>query len=783
MMLFRAISFIFFILFISPAFPQQISGDISGKISDIDTHVPLPGATVVITGSDPVKGSVSDVDGKFRIEKITPGRYDIKASYIGYEPCLLREVLVGSGKETVLNIFLKESVSRLGAIEITASQDKKEALNSMAVISARQINMEEARRFAGGFDDPAHLVSSFAGVADNMNSNGIVIRGNAPKGLQWRMEGIEIANPSHFANMTTFGGGGITALSAMMLARSDFYTSAFPAEYGNALSGVFDLHLRSGNPDRREYAFQAGLTGIDASAGGPYMKGKGATYLINYRYSLFALLEPIMPENAGLIRYQDLSFKTDFPASKAGVFSLWGIGSTDISGQNAVENADDWVYEYDRIDGVGKTYMGAAGLTHKVILGKKTYLSSSIAASGNGINIDNKILDSDLTAYPDQEIKNYTWKITFSSQVNHKFGPRHTNRTGFTIDRISYDQLIMKAPGIDQPMITIADGKGRSLLCQVFSESRIDLSEKFQVNAGINTQYFALSGHYSIEPRFGMKWMVAPSHTLSAGYGLHSRLEMLQVYLIERTHGDEISYPNKNLDFTKAQHFVAGYDYAINEYTHFKAEAYYQHLFNVPVITDSSWSMLNVEQDWFISDSLVNKGKGNNYGIDLTLERFLHNGLYYVVSTSLFRSLYTGGDGIERNSRYDKTLLFSIAAGKEWYVGRGHKNNVLGLNGKLSLFGGDRISPVNDAGSHMAKEVIYDETRAFENRKPDVYYLHMTLNYRMNRKSHASIWSLQLLNILGSPEFFGYKYNLKDDTIDKDQQTIIMPNISYRIEF
>lgn len=777
-----ATSILFIILFTSGLFSQEITQDIAGNITDVDTRIPLPGATIVITGSDPVKGAVTDVNGKFRLEEITPGRYDIRVSYIGYEPYLVREVLVGTGKEVVLNIALKESVSNLGEVEIKASQDKKEALNSMAVISSRQINMEEARRFAGGFDDPAHLVSSFPGVADNMNSNGIVIRGNAPKGLQWRMEGLEIANPSHFANMTTFGGGGVTALSSMMLGSSDFYTSAFPAEYGNALSGVFDLHLRPGNPDKREYAFQLGLTGIDASAEGPFIKGKGATYNINYRYSLFALLEPIMPENAGLIRYQDLSFKTEFPAKKAGVFSLWGIGSTDISGQEA-KDPDEWVYEYDRIEGVGKTYMGAIGLTHKVILGKKTYLNSSLAASGNGIDIENKVMDSEMTAYPDQEIRNYTWKITLSSNLNHKFGPRHTNRTGFGIDRIEYDQLIRQAPEDMQPLMTIAEGKGRSQLYQVYTESRFDLSEQFQVNAGLHAQYFALSGHYSVEPRLGMKWLVAPTHTLSAGYGLHSRLEMLQTYLIEEEKGDGISYPNKNLDFTKAHHLVIGYDKAINENLHFKAEAYYQHLYNVPVIPDSSWSMLNVEQDWFINDSLVNEGKGSNYGIDLTLERFLHNGFYYVVSASAFRSMYTGGDGVRRNSRYDKNLLFSVAAGKEWYVGKGNKNNVLGLNGKLSLFGGDRISPVDDAASQMAKYIIYDEKKAFEDRKPNVYYLHMTCNYRLNRKNHASVWSLQVLNILGSPEFFGYKYNMKEDTIDKDQQTIIMPNISYRIEF
>jgi len=242
---------------------------------------------------------------------------------LGFEPVVISEIAVGSGKEVVVNAGLKESQVELEEVVIKAKTDKKQAMNSMAIISSRQINMEEARRYAGAFDDPARLASSYAGVAaGNMNSNGIVVRGNAPKGVLWRLEGLEIANPSHFANLTTFGGGGISSLSAQMIDNSDFYTAAFPAEFGNALSGVFDLKMRSGNRDKREHAFQAGITGLDFSSEGPFKKGQPATYLFNYRYSMFGLIKPILPDNAGLITYQDVAFKTDFPTRNSGVFQF-----------------------------------------------------------------------------------------------------------------------------------------------------------------------------------------------------------------------------------------------------------------------------------------------------------------------------------------------------------------------------------------------------------------------------------------------------------------------------
>lgn len=464
---------------------QTITQTIKGKVTDAETQIPLPGATIVIIGSDPLIGTSANTEGIFRLENVSLGRYDISVSYTGYEPFVVSEIIVGSGKEVIINAGLKESVVSLGQVTVNANADKKEAVNSMAIISARQINMEEARRFAGGFDDPSHLVSSYAGVAENMNSNGIVIRGNAPKGLLWRMEGLEISNPSHFANMTSFGGGGLTALSSQMLGSSDFYTGAFPAEFGNALSGVFDLKLRSGNADKYEHAVQVGLIGIDVSSEGPFRKVNGSTYLFNYRYSIFALLAPILPEDAGRIKYQDLCFRMDFPTKKAGAFSLWGIGSTDISGTKVEEEPSEWKYTGDKEEGQSRPYMGALGLTHKIIAGKKSYLNTSLAISGEGLEMKFDMMDSAMVFHPDEKIRNYSWKYSISSYFNHKFSARHTNRTGFTMNLMNFDMLIQHAPVLSQELVSVVNDNGKSELIQGFSQSRFDLSEKLTFNAGV----------------------------------------------------------------------------------------------------------------------------------------------------------------------------------------------------------------------------------------------------------------------------------------------------------
>lgn len=770
--------------FHSSLFSQQLTQTVKGRVVDADTEIPLPGATVVISLTEPLLGASTDAEGYFRIDNVPLGRYDILISYMGFEPAVISEIVVGSGKEVIVNAGLKESLFELEEVVVRAETDKKQPLNSMASISARQINMEEARRYAGAFDDPARLVTSYAGVAaGNMNSNGIIVRGNAPKGVLWRLEGLEIANPSHFANLSTFGGGGISALSSQMIDNSDFYTAGFPAEFGNALSGVFDLKLRSGNRDKREHAFQAGITGIDLSSEGPYKKGKPATYLFNYRYSTFGIIKPLLPENAGLITYQDLSFKTDFPTKQAGIFSLWGLGSTDNSGSMAEKEPSEWEYEEDRLENDSRTSMGALGLTHKLILGSRTMLNSSLALSGSDISSVTRKMDTDNTLYEQEDIQSKVWNYSLSANLSHKFSARHTNRTGATVNLLNYDMLIKYAPEFMDALQTTTDERGNGEQIQFYSQSRFDITERFTLNTGFHVQYFTLNGKYSVEPRAGMRYRIAPGQFLSAGYGLHSRLEMLFVYLGRQQTPDGVVTPNTGLDFSKAHHFVLGYEKAIGENMNFKAEAYYQRLFNIPVEPGTSFSMINVDQNWFIDQALNNDGTGENYGLDLSLERFMNNGYYFVMTASLFNSTYVGGDDVIRDSRFNKNFVFNLLGGKEWKVGRGHKNNSIGLNGKFSINGGDRQTPVDTEATCLLREVVYDEARAFEEQKPAVFYLHFTLNYRKNKPRHASIWSFQVLNALGAPEYFGYRFNYLKDSIERDEQTIVIPNISYKIVF
>ncbi|HUM89491.1 MAG TPA: carboxypeptidase-like regulatory domain-containing protein, partial [Prolixibacteraceae bacterium] len=271
------------IVVVSFCFPilatAQYSQTIKGSVRDQASQTTLPGVNIILLSTNPVLGAVTDSNGEFKIKNVPVGRYDIQMSFIGYETTVISSVLVTSGKEVIINAAIKEMVALFDEVTVR-SRSKNKALNTMTTLSARTFTVEETSRYAGGLDDPGRLVSVFAGVSDgNLQSNGIVVRGNAPFGTGYRIEGLSVDNPNHFAGEDFLGGGFVSILSKQILTNSDFLTGAFPAEYGNALSSVFDMNLKTGNTESYEHTFQAGIMGIDFASEGPLAKNKNASYL------------------------------------------------------------------------------------------------------------------------------------------------------------------------------------------------------------------------------------------------------------------------------------------------------------------------------------------------------------------------------------------------------------------------------------------------------------------------------------------------------------------------
>ncbi len=773
----RNVSVFILLLLAAQLIAQQPSQTIRGTVIDEASNVPLSYADVGLQNT--TIGTITDSLGNFTLDNVPIGRYDIVVSFIGYESIVMREIQVTSAKEVFLNVTMKESTNKLGEVVIKAKVNKEQPLNTMATVSAKMLSVEEAKRYAGGFDDPARLVSAFAGVSSNVGNNAIVVRGNSPQSLQWKLEGVEISNPNHFADVAAFGGGGLTALSTQLLANSDFFSGAMPAEYSNALSGVFDIFMRTGNNQKHEHTFQLGVIGIDAASEGPFSKKSNASYIFNYRYSTLALLASILPANAGGVRYQDLSFKLNFPTLQAGTFSIWGMGLIDRSGANANGNINEWKYNADREDEDVKQYMGTAGITHKILLHDKQYLKSTFAITANGIDLHSERADSSLNYFPEKVVDNKSYNIVFTSFLNTKFSSRHTNKSGFVITNMNYKMLLENVVIGGAPLQTLVNESGNSSLVAAYSNSMVHINDKITLNVGVNGQWFTYTNAWSVEPRAGIKYRFAPTQSLNFAYGLHSRLERLNYYFIK---DKQNQYINKNLGFTRAHHLVLGYGISTSEFTQFKVETYFQQLFDVPVMAGSSFSLINQQNDWIFGEKLHNIGQGRNYGLDVTFEKYLSKGYYYMATVSLFNSQYQGGDKVWRNTRYNRNYALNFLIGKEWHVGN-NKNHILSLNTRLSLQGGEHYSPINTTASVASQSVVYDEIRAFSQQYSPAFTSHFTASYKRNKKKTAHEFALKIINFTQYKEYLGFQYNYLTQTVDTELEAVFIPNLSYKFEF
>lgn len=763
---------------------QSISQTIKGQIVDRESEIPLPGATVVVIDSDPLIGTASDFDGYFRLENVPIGRVSLTISYLGYETAYIRDLLIGSGKEIVLTISLTESFSKLSEVTVSAKNRKETASNDMATLSARSFSVEETQRYAGGMDDPSRLASSMAGVTPStIDNNEIVIRGNAAKGILWRVNELEIPAPNHLAGL--FSGGGVNMMfSTTMLANSDFLTGAFPAEYGNAISGVFDLKLRTGNQDKRETSLQFGSYGLEAATEGPFKKGNRASYLVDYRYSTYGLLEALLPDVTGLPVTQDVSFKLNLPTKKAGIFSVWsinGMGRIDFEPSNTPE---EWETNYENMQYDINYNLTASGLRHKMVFGNSSYILTTAGFSATEYTYHSKYYrKEDLSKAPYIDQNEINTSLSLNSYLNHKFSSRLKMRSGFSLKQLGYSMDVESNTDValSNDMDFFVKSTGSTQLVQAYGQIKYLITEKLALSAGLQAYYFGLNSDASAEPRIGLKWNWNGANAVGLSYGKHSRLEPLRIYLMETDEDSENSrLLNKNLPLTKAHHFVAAFEHRMGSSAHLKIEPYVQLLFDVPVMPDSSFSMINYKNDMYFTSKLTGEGTGTNVGIDLTLEQFMNRGFYYLLTASVYDSNYKGGDGIEHSTRYNQNYVANLLMGKEWQT---KKSNTFSINGKFSVIGGIRHSPINETASKEQQFVVYDDSKIYEEQTATNFYLDMSANYRINRQNHSHAIILQVKNLLMQKEFLGHAYNYASQKAEAYELRIVYPYVSYKFEF
>ncbi|PZV87148.1 outer membrane receptor protein involved in Fe transport [Algoriphagus aquaeductus] len=769
------------VLTVGGLFAQTPTQTLRGKISDQVTQAPMMGASVIILGSEPLLGTTTDLDGEFAITKVPVGTYSLKISFIGYRDLILPAVILNSGKETVLQLSLEENISEIQEFVVTASE-KDRTINDMISVSGRTFSVEETRKFAAAVNDPGRMATSFAGVVgtDDGNNN-ISIRGNSPNGLLWRMEGIDIPNPNHFVNPGS-SGGGISILSSQLLTNSDFITGAFAAEYGNALSGVFDLSLRKGNNQKREYTFQAGLLGTDIAMEGPFSKKYKGSYLINYRYSTLSLLSKLgVPLGDFVTNFQDLSFNFFMPTGLKSSISVFGFGG--LSDQKSQAEADSlaWKEDFQRYNSTFFSNTGALGIKHSYMLGKSSFLQTTLLASGNEIGSSLDRLDERYQSQPRAREGFSNSKITLSSVLNTKLSAKASLRSGIYLNQLYYNMRESGYEEDSEEMRTKIDAQGNSQTVQAFAQLNLRTSDRLTLNMGLHYLQFLLNQSRSLEPRLGLNFQWDEKQRLSFGYGLHSQIQPLGTYFARLNQNGEENMPNKNLDLSKSHHLVLGYDRSLSPYVRLKVETYYQHLYQIPVKPGSGETYSIINQQWgFMSEPLVNTGLGKNYGVELTLEQFTYRNLYFLLSGSLYNSLYQTEEKVWRNTRFNGNANLTFTGGKEF---NWRKNRVFGVNIKAIYAGGLRDTPIDLEASLDRGEAVYEQEETFEIRNPAYFRADLRFSYKVNKPRSTRIWALDIQNATNRKNVFGSYFEPLSGEIKTAYQAPLIPVLSYRVEF
>tara|TARA_B100000508_G_scaffold141097_1_gene147108 strand:- start:218352 stop:220805 length:2454 start_codon:yes stop_codon:yes gene_type:complete len=788
---------------------SDITQNVKGKVVDAESKYPLIGAKLFLTSIDSttVLRQMTDPDGRFIFEGVPIGKYNLRITYSLYLTNRTT-INVNSGKEAVVNIELQEDITTTDEIEIVGRKNG-EVLNEMATVSAQQFSVEETDRYAGSRGDPARMASNFAGVQGADDSrNDIVIRGNSPIGLLWKVEGIDIPNPNHFA-VSGSTGGPVAILNNKILANSDFFMSAFPADYGNSIAGVFDLRLRNGNSDKHELTGQFGFLGTEAMAEGPLNKDSRSSYLVMGRYSTLSMFQAmgISIGTDAVPVYGDGAFKLSFPLKNGGHIGVFGIGGAskiDIKISDQTNFTEEAFGEGDR-DQYFSTAMGVVGVSYKKSLSKSTYFESTIAQTYDRQrsqhdflirSLDTNIVDGQEqvnirtdSIYPlmGYEFRNY--KTALFGSINHKINKQHILRVGLNVDGFFIDNIDSALNQAHDQFITRHDYEGAAILVQPFIQYKWKVNPKMDLTAGIHSQYFSLSDSWSYaEPRLGWQLRMKNKQVLKAGAGLHSQTQPLYQYTYQTTNSmGNVERLNMDMGFTRSIHTAVGYEKTFRKSLQVKTEAYYQYLFDIPVDQySSSFSLLNQGSGFqrFFPDELVNEGTGTNYGVELTIQKYFDRSFYFLTTGSLFESKYQGSDGIERNTDFNGNYAVNFLAGKEFQL---NEKNMISAGIKVTAAGGRRYGYVDVDETLANNELVFKDSLFNTRQFRDYFRLDFKIVYRLNTPRLTHEIGLDLVNITGRQNILGLAYapDLADPTaepIAERYQLGFLPIFYYRVD-
>jgi hypothetical protein len=719
-------------------------------------------------------------------------------------------MLVRSGKETVLDLALQ--VAAFSDLDETATQTRNgEVRNEMAMTGAREFTVDETVRYAGSRGDPIRTALNFAGIQGLDDSrNDVVVRGNTPYGIGIQIEGVALMNSNHFATPGT-NGGPLSKISFKCLDNSDFYSGAMPAEFGNSISGVFDLRLKSGNNKRHEQGIYFGVLGADLFMEGPLNKDKGSSYIFNYRRSVINVFMDMGLDlgTSAVPFYQDLNFKMVFPTRKAAEWVFWGITGNSRSRLTLSDDTETVAELYgdnDR-DQFSESKLDVIGITYNKPINPSTFLKATVAYS-KGFNFGNDDFILSRDTLPDgkfnpsgvrvEPMMGYYYKqdkYTLFSYLNRRLAKDKLLKVGFTAEwfDMAFDDSLRNMAGANwhekDEWIRRWDSEEVHFLMQYFAQYKQEFGEKLQATFGFHGTYFTLgNGASLIEPRAGLKYNYRPGKTLSFGAGLYSQSQAPYLYYYSSPAlAQSLGHTyNKDMGLTKTWHTSLGHLWNLSANLDLLVEAYFQYLYQIPVETQASaFSLINTGSGFsrVLPNELENTGAAYNHGLELSLQRFFDNGYSFLLNGAWYESMYRGSDREWRNTSFNGNYMANALATKEFDL---NENSQFGIGSKITFAGGRRYGRFDEARSALERNIVWLNEGYNENKYPDYFRADLRLTYVVNRAKASHELAIDLLNIFNTSNVLDYSWAPglnPDSNFALRQQIGFLPLFYYRLDF
>ena len=686
-------SIIFSILFLmasSGLFAQ--SGVIEGSTVNKFNNEPLPFVTLLVIGTD--NGVVSDIDGNYKIEGLSPGLYDIRASFVGFDELTVFEIQVTNSKPTVVNFELVERSTSLDEVVVTASPFVK---TEESPVSLRSIGVAEIQRNPGGNRDISKVVQSLSGVTSTANfRNDLIIRGGSPNENRFYLDDVEVPNINHFATQGA-SGGPVGLINVNFIREVDFYSGAFPANRGNTLSSVFNFKQKDGRSDKLGLSFTAGASDVGLTLEGPI--GEKTTFLFSARRSylqfLFAALElPFLPT------YNDFQAKIKTKINQRNEIYFIGLGAIDEFRLNLDANeTEDQQYLLDNLP-VSPQWNYTNGLVYKHYRDNGYWTA---VLSRNMLNNESKKYLKNDDSDENNLILDYA-----SQESENKFRLENTTRvagwkinTGFGYEGVRYtNNSFIKVATPLGPEDVFFDSKVYFNKYSVFTQlSKKLLDDKLAVSVGARMDGNNYSTNMSnmldqFSPRLSLAYNLSPNFALNANVG---RYFQLPPYTVLGYREADVLFNQENVDYIQADHAVLGLEYITASSSKLTLEAYYKKYSNYPYLVEDDITLANLGGDFGVigNDRISSTANGEAYGLEFLFQQRLYKGFYGIGSYTLGWSKFDDSMGELVSSSWDSRHIVNLTVGKKF-----GKDWELGVNWRYQT--GLPYTPFSDASNQVS---------------------------------------------------------------------------------